>query len=200
MTISLTNDVQINFTTQPVFCWNNLFTDDELIKIQDIMSNNELQDSTISNHETEYEVRRSKINFHTRNENTSWIFDRFNFVVDRTNDDVYQFNLWGYDSFQYSEYHSDDSGHYNWHQDLSFGNVTYESRKLSLVLLLNDPTTDFSGGEFQVHFGNNNMESTINLDKGSVVLFPSFLNHRVAPVKSGIRKSITLWVTGPKFK
>lgn len=200
MTISLTNDVQINFTTQPFCCWNNLFTDDELIKIQDIVSDNELQDSTISNHETEYEVRKSKINFHTRNENTSWIFDRFNFIVDQTNNDVYQFNLWGYDSFQYSEYHSDDDGHYNWHQDLAFGGLDYTSRKLSLVLLLNDPTTDFSGGEFQVHFGNNNMESTISFDKGGVVLFPSFLNHRVAKVTSGIRKSITLWVTGPKFK
>ena len=198
--ISPLNNVEINFTTRPFCYWNNLFTDDELIKIQDVVSSNELQDSTFSNCEIDYEVRKSKVNFHKQDENNSWIFDRFNFVVDRTNNDVYQFNLWGYDFFQYSEYHSDDDGHYNWHQDLSFGNVTYESRKLSLVLLLNDPNTDFSGGEFQIHFGNNNMKSTITFDRGSVVLFPSFLNHRVAPVKSGIRKSITLWVTGPKFK
>jgi len=196
--ISPLNNVEINFTTRPFCYWNNLFTDDELIKIQDVVSSNELQDSTISNYEIDYEIRKSKINFHKRDENNSWIFDRFNSVVERTNNDVYQFDLWGYDYFQYSEYHSD--GRYDWHQDMSFGGVDHASRKLSLVCLLNDPTKDFSGGEFQVHFGNNNIETTINFDKAGVVLFPSFINHRVAPVTSGIRKSITLWVTGPKFK
>ena len=200
MTSPLINDVEINFTTRPFCYWNNLFTDDELMKIQDVVSANELQDSTISELEFNNEIRKSKINFHLRNENTSWIFDRLNHVVDRTNNDVYQFDLWGYDHFQYSEYNSDDAGHYNWHQDMSFGAVNYASRKLSLVCLLNEPTTDFSGGEFQFHFGNSDNKTTINFEKGGVVLFPSFINHRVAPVTSGIRKSITIWVTGPKFK
>ena len=198
--ISPLNNVEINFTTRPFCYWNNLFTDDELIKIQDVVSINELQDSTISELEFDFETRRSKINFHKPNENTSWIFDRLNSVVERTNNDVYQFDLWGYDFFQYSEYNSDDAGHYDWHQDLSWGGVDHASRKLSLVCLLNEPTTDFSGGEFEINFGNSNIGTPINFEKGGVILFPSFMGHRVTPVTSGIRKSITIWVTGPKFK
>ena len=35
---------------------------------------------------------------------------------------------------------------------------------------------------------------------GRAVLFPSFLCHRVKPVTKGIRKSLVVWVVGPKFK
>ena len=34
---------------------------------------------------------------------------------------------------------------------------------------------------------------------GRAVLFPSFLCHRVKPVTKGIRKSLVVWVVGPKF-
>jgi PKHD-type hydroxylase len=36
--------------------------------------------------------------------------------------------------------------------------------------------------------------------KGSVLLFPSWILHRVTPVTKGVRKSIVVWVTGPKFR
>lgn len=195
----ITQDINVNFITSPFCYWNNLFSDDELNKILDVVRLNDMQDSTIVDGEFD-STRQSKVNFHKRNENTSWIFDKMNYIIDRTNSEYYKFDLWGYDYFQYSEYNSNDSGHYDWHQDISFNKVEHLSRKLSLVLLLNGPTTDFSGGDFEVHFGNNNHGSPIHFQKGGVVLFPSFINHRVSPVTSGTRKSIVTWVTGPKFK
>jgi PKHD-type hydroxylase len=33
-----------------------------------------------------------------------------------------------------------------------------------------------------------------------MIIFPSFMIHRVAPVTKGKRKSVVVWVTGPKFK
>ncbi len=36
--------------------------------------------------------------------------------------------------------------------------------------------------------------------KGRMIFFPSFLIHRVAPVTQGIRRSLVIWVTGPKFR
>jgi PKHD-type hydroxylase len=36
--------------------------------------------------------------------------------------------------------------------------------------------------------------------KGMVILFPSWVIHRVTPVTKGVRKSIVVWVTGPKFR
>ena len=36
--------------------------------------------------------------------------------------------------------------------------------------------------------------------KGSVIVFPSFIFHRVRPVLSGIRYSLVLWSVGAPFK
>jgi PKHD-type hydroxylase len=36
--------------------------------------------------------------------------------------------------------------------------------------------------------------------KGAVVLFPSFILHRVTPVTSGLRRSAVLWVGGSHYK
>ena len=36
-------------------------------------------------------------------------------------------------------------------------------------------------------------------DMGTVIVFPSWIQHRVTPVTSGTRKSVSLWLIGPKF-
>jgi PKHD-type hydroxylase len=33
-----------------------------------------------------------------------------------------------------------------------------------------------------------------------MIFFPSFMLHEVKPVTEGLRKSIVVWVEGPKFK
>ena len=73
-------------------------------------------------------------------------------------------------------------------------------RKLSMTVLLND---DYEGGEFQ--FATYNKEkceiSVPEFNKiGSIVVFPSSMEHRVAPVTKGIRYSLVVWFVGPPFK
>ena len=36
--------------------------------------------------------------------------------------------------------------------------------------------------------------------KGSLILFPAYLGHRVRPVTSGVRYSIVTWILGNSFK
>jgi len=38
------------------------------------------------------------------------------------------------------------------------------------------------------------------MKKGDIIVFPSFMVHRVKPVTKGTRKSIVIWVLGPKFR
>jgi PKHD-type hydroxylase len=71
---------------------------------------------------------------------------------------------------------------------------------LTVVLLLNEPELDFQGGAFQLNLSEERFPETVPLKKGSVVIFPSFLLHRVCPVTSGLRKTLVLWCIGPKFK
>ena len=44
----------------------------------------------------------------------------------------------------------------------------------------------------------NNITAPKNFN--SVLLFPSYLLHRVKPVTKGTRRSLVLWISGPKFK
>ena len=37
------------------------------------------------------------------------------------------------------------------------------------------------------------------LKKGAMILFPSFLLHKVSPVTKGTRNSLVGWVRGPNF-
>lgn len=73
-------------------------------------------------------------------------------------------------------------------------------RKLTVVLLLNEPGVDFTGGDFVLNLSSQERAERMPLRKGSVVLFPSFLIHRVMPVESGLRKTLVVWPIGPKFR
>jgi len=102
-------------------------------------------------------------------------------------------------------------GFYNWHKDgpsdclskynlpdskFLHGNV----RKLSITILLND---NYEGGEFQFSCSSNskiNIQTPEFKTAGSVIVFPSFMEHRVAPVTKGIRYSLVGWFLGPPFK
>jgi len=76
-----------------------------------------------------------------------------------------------------------------------------ETRKLSLSLILSDPD-DYEGGDFYIQTGSPDPEKLIKMEqkKGRVLAFPSFMIHGVAPVTKGTRRSIVVWVDGPKFK
>ena len=82
----------------------------------------------------------------------------------------------------------------------------YVSNLVSLSCLLSDPE-DYEGGEFEIDTRNGEARNdkskilTINYDtKGTVVVFPSFLWHRVKPVKKGIRYSMPTWHLGRPFQ
>ena len=73
-------------------------------------------------------------------------------------------------------------------------------RKLSMTVLLND---NYEGGEFQF-VTYNKEECDINTPEfnktGSIVVFPSDVEHRVTPVTKGIRYSLVVWFLGSPFK
>jgi PKHD-type hydroxylase len=181
--------------------WDNAFTEDELKNIVEYCDAIGTESGTTfgGSSQEDYEKHRvSNVKFHKRNQETAWIFDRLNFVIQAANEQFYNFNLNGYAEFQYTTY--DPNGRYDFHTDLAYGEEygnNAELRKLSLTLLLND---DFEGGEFEVNLGKEENAITVPMHKGRVVLFPSFVLHRVKPVTKGVRKSLVIWVVGPKFR
>lgn len=103
---------------------------------------------------------------------------------------------WNYDltsqeSVQISRYEEGDF--YNWHVDLQPPNHDNTQRKLTFSMVLSD---DFEGGELEIE----KAEKHPVLKQGSIVVFPSFLSHRVAPVLKGVRYSAVTWASGPAFR
>ena len=108
--------------------------------------------------------------------------------------------------------------HYGWHQDFSIHSFPYERqfrqeengkvRKLSLTCQLNDPS-EFEGGEFEFDFRNydpdkrkkkHGLEATEVRSKGSVIVFPSYVWHRVKPITKGSRYSLVMWALGKPWQ
>jgi PKHD-type hydroxylase len=193
--------------TYPFTWWDNAFTDEELQKLVDYCEDRGTDRAkilgTAEDKTDEIEqVRRCDIKFHLRIPELAWFFDRMNNVITQINNQFYGFDLNGYEAFQYTSYNAEEKGTYHWHMDTCLGvdglpPAMIEPRKLSLTLLLND---DFEGGDFKVNIGQEDRAITCPCPKGRILAFPSFVIHSVAPVTKGFRKSIVIWVTGPKFR
>jgi len=108
--------------------------------------------------------------------------------------------------------------YYDWHCDS--WNKSYERknkanpnhgkiRKLSMTCQLTDGS-EYSGGELEFDFRDYDphmrdelkhlRKATEVLPKGSIIIFPSFVWHRVKPVTKGVRYSLVCWNLGYPFK
>ena len=109
-------------------------------------------------------------------------------------------NHFGFDGMRLTEVaqftHYLTGGFYDWHMDNDVqGNHQPPVRKISMTLLLSDPTT-FEGGELEFM----SKGKTAKLKQGQAIFFASWLQHRVKPVTQGERKSLVMWFGGPPFK
>lgn len=77
------------------------------------------------------------------------------------------------------------------------GRRDHTTRKISVVVILNDPG-EFDGGELVLT--TSHVEGVVEPQRGMVVVFPSFILHKVNPVTRGERWSATAWIEGPPFR
>ena len=80
-----------------------------------------------------------------------------------------------------------------WHVDCGGGPTS--TRKLTLTALLSDPDT-FDGGVLAVAGYVPDLHTNI----GDVVIFPSFLAHKVTTVTHGTRHTLIAWAHGTPFR
>ena len=70
---------------------------------------------------------------------------------------------------------------------------------MKLTVLVNLSTEKFTGGQFMIYNGVEYEVPELS-EPGSVLIIKSFLNHKVQPILSGQRKTLTLFGCGPKIK
>jgi len=95
---------------------------------------------------------------------------------------------------QFTEY--PEGGFYDWHMDCDV-NMSHEPpvRKISMTLLLNDPA-EFEGGDLELMAPGKFKP----MKQGHATIFASFINHRVNPVRRGVRQSLVVWFGGKPFR
>ena len=144
--------------------------------------------------------------------NDRWIYKEIHPYIRQANQSAGWNFEWDWsESCQFTKYKLNQF--YDWHCDSwpkpydkpddpnSHGKI----RKLSVTISLSDET-EYEGGDFEFDFrssddGSNQPQICKEIrPKGSVVVFPSFVWHRVKPVTSGTRYSLVIWNLGWPFK
>lgn len=203
----------INFALSRSFLTHNsikvesAFSEEEVSFILAGLNEREREQAQIgtadSDDESLLKYRSSKVNFINYSKEYSWLFEKLNKIVEKVNEEYYNFDLNGYDFVQYSEYYANENGHYDYHIDMMMDMIPQKDydflyRKLSFSLCLNQQDTDYFGGDFKIKTGAEDV--SVKLNRGDMLLFPSFILHKVEPVTEGVRKSLVGWVVGPKFR
>ena len=87
------------------------------------------------------------------------------------------------------EYNKGDR--FNWHQDWSAIHEENKTRWLSAVIQISDPAT-YVGGDLDIYAGPDIYQAS--RAQGDLIIFPSFMYHRVTPVLHGQRVSLITWL------
>ena len=152
-----------------------------------------------------------------RDSNIVWLNDRW--IYKEIQPFIHQANRlagWNFDwdfseSCQFTKYKLNQF--YDWHCDsweTPYANPDNKDtngkiRKLSVTCSLSDPK-DYEGGELEFDFRNMDPDKpTIRKcaeikQRGSIVVFPSHVWHRVKPVTKGTRYSLVIWNLGYPFR
>jgi len=152
-----------------------------------------------------------------RDSNIVWLNDRW--IYKEIQPFIHQANRlanWNFDwsfseSCQFTKYKLNQF--YDWHADAwesAYDNPSNPDthgkiRKLSVTCSLSAPE-DYEGGELEFDFRNTDPDKQSVRKcaeikpRGSIVVFPSFVWHRVKPVTKGTRYSLVIWNLGYPFK
>ena len=146
---------------------------------------------------TAHRIRRAELSWLDDLPEAAWVMDRMMRVVAETNREAFNFDLTEFaESPQVARYGAEREAHFDWHSDIGSGALAVK-RKLTIVVQLSDPL-DYDNGNLELR-PDANIHPTPR-DRGTAIVFPSFVLHRVTPVTKGTRWSLTLWSHGPAFR
>ena len=84
---------------------------------------------------------------------------------------------------------------YDWHTD----ETNRELIDIKMTILINLSLKEYEGGNFYLFKGNEIEVKELN-NPGNVVMFKSYVNHKVTPITKGERRTLAIFLYGPAFK
>ncbi len=175
--------------------YQGLFLPHEIDKITKFWEADKTFKATMSGNKANTDrLRKSLVMFIDTTTENDWIYNKLAALAINCNSERYDFDLLGFhQELQLTRYSEGDF--FDWHLDFGSGEIS--TRKLSLTVQLSDPN-EYEGGDLQFRINNEIVNAP--REKGTIVVFPSFIMHRVTPITKGTRQSIVGWVSGPPYR
>lgn len=189
-----------NQATRPHFAefvfYEGFFNAQEVDKIRALWDKENEVDATLSSggKETDETLRKTKLSFIPDSTDNIWLYQKLGQLGIQCNHERYGYDLLGFHhELQLARYSEGDF--FDWHLDFGAGEISH--RKLSISVQLSD-SDEYEGGDLQFMIN----QKVINAPrtKETVVVFPSFIMHRVTPITKGVRQSIVAWLAGPPYR
>ncbi|MEH0073614.1 2OG-Fe(II) oxygenase [Pannonibacter sp. Pt2] len=174
----------------------DVFTPAECAEIIALAENVEMKDGGLVGG-IQHNIRRARISWLDDQGSAAFVMNRILETVATANREAFQFDITDFqERLQVAAYDETDEGHYDWHSDIGDGAIARQ-RKLTIVVQLSQPDL-YTGGSLDLDLGSAKWSAP--REQGSATLFASFMLHRVTPVSSGRRYSLTCWCHGPSFR
>ena len=177
-----------------------LYTKEELLVINDIIQNN-----TIIPEPEKFGAKNS--NKKSKVSLILWLqikkyLKKFEDSIYNANDEFFHYNIFDISDFHYvniNEY-DEKNNSYDWHIDC---NPYGSEEDLKLTCLLNISTEPYDGGRLHLSGLDEKGQERIFKDfnmPGYALIFTSYREHKVEPITSGKRKTLSYWVRGPAWR
>ena len=178
---------------QQFHIWQSALSKEQIIEILNLVDNNSLLNAPVfSSSKLIQKKRSSKIYWI----NESWVQELLWEYILEANQKTFHVDVINKSEIQFTEYRSDEGGKYDWHHDVNWNGQEGLDRKLSISIQLSDKL-DYEGGNFEFEEFTSSMDFK---EIGTIIIFPSYLRHRVTKVTSGTRRSLVAWFYGPNWK
>jgi PKHD-type hydroxylase len=180
-----TNDAVAAFLVRP-----GAFTDDDCEALLRTVQSRATVPGEIVKDAARTTERRSTIRWLDRDRDRA-VIRRVRSVLRELNDAWFHFDIDGIEPIQLARYGVGDR--YDPHIDLGPGATS--RRKLSISVQLSDPQS-YGGGDLAFR----GVVPPKSRNRGTAIVFPSYLEHAVQPVERGERWSLVAWAVGPPFR
>lgn len=176
---------------------DNFLSKTQCDKLIEYFNSKKPQDSKLAGDYTEEVLNKKVRNNKEVIYEEKMLQDKLKMVFELANVAAYNYDIQEIEEIKLLSY--DKGGKYKWHTDV--GSKETSTRKLTAIVQLSNEK-DYEGGvlEFGItdEDGDNNLRATNK--QGSIIVFPSFLSHRITPLVSGKRYSLLTWMLGDTFK
>lgn len=172
--------------------WPSSLSREDIDRITEIALSQQTEDGTVFSSAKEMKGIRS---CSVRWLDDKWIQSLLWPYVEKANHSGFGVNVERRSEMQVTEYTAAQGGHYGWHHDVHWNGQSDTDRKLSVTVQLSH-ADDYEGGDFEFDEVNTNADFRT---RGTVLVFPSYLRHRIHPVTSGTRCALVAWFFGPRW-